>query len=356
MTRVVGVFTAFVMLIYGLSVINEWYYEHKIQNKEVEAETLEELGMDGLLEGKYVSFYIENYADKAIYVEGDIEYEIYTILAERDESNHTYSYIQVMVKEEDTKQKLNHLKEEKVYFQGEVIEIGYGDYLYDEAWVTNLLDVMKTDRDVLICDYVIKETEIPDEGYYWIVGLMLIILSVVLYYISGGIKAIVPSVEIKSDKFIEYDNVYCMNVHNISNELLCEKDNLKILKSKQIENKKVDNIMTVMFCIGLLLLCCGNVMEFLRSIVLLNVAIRSVLMVILVVLKIIGVILVLISVGGVWSRFINSSHKLAVYIAVKRRKKSIYVEIERCKKNIEYLERIIEEENIQEINNVFEKP
>ena len=350
MTRVVGIFTAFVMLIYGISIIIG-HYEHK--PKYIEGDTLQDIALEDVLFGKYVSFYIENYADKAIYVDGGIEYEIYTILAEIDESNHTYSYIQVMVKEEDTKQKLNHLKEEKVYFQGEVIEIGYGDYLYDEAWITNFLDVMETNRDILICDYVIKETEIPDEGYGWIGGIVLIIIAIVIYYISGGIKTLWPTVEIKSDKFIEYDNVYCMNVHNINNELLCEKDNLKRLKYQQSESKKTDNIMTVIFSIGLILFCFGNITDFLKSIMMESSEFRVILMVLVIILKIIGVILMLISIGGVWSRFINSSHKLAVYIAVKRRKRSIYVEIEKCKKNIEYLEKIIDEKNKEELEGML---
>ena len=64
----------------------------------------------------------------------------------------------------------------------------------------------------------------------------------------------------------------------------------------------------------------------------------------------------LISAGGVWSKFINSSHKLAVYMAVKKRKRSIHVEIVKCKKNILLLEQIIEEMNIGEINNEIERP
>ena len=104
--------------------------------------------------------------------------------------------------------------------------------------------------------------------------------------------------------------------------------------------------MTVIFCVGLLLLCSGNIMEFLNSIVEEILEFRVILMMILTVSKILGLILVLISIGGVWSRFINSSHKLAVYIAHKFDKRSIHLEIETCKKNIEKLERIMEEKNI----------
>lgn len=357
MTRFVGIFIAFVMLIYGLSFINDWYYEHTYQYKE--GDTLEDIAMDidsdVITVGAYVSFYIEDYVDKTICVDDGIEYEIYTMLVEIDESDNTYSYIQVKVKEEDTKQKLNNLKEDKVYFQGEVIEVGSGDYTYDEALNTGIPEGMDIDREKIISNYVIVESEIPDEGYGWILGIVIIILAVALYYMCGGIKAIGPTVEIKADKFLEYDNIYCTDIHNINNELLCEKDNLKRLKSEQIESKKTDNIMTIMFCIGVLLLCCGNVIEFLHSIVLGILEYRVILMVIYTVLKILGIILILISIGGVWSRFINSSHKLAVYIAVKRRKRSIYVEIEKCKKNIEYLEKIIDEKNREEIEGIFVK-
>ena len=357
MTRFVGIFIAFVMLIYGLSVINDWYYEHTYQYKE--GDTLEDIAMDidsnVIMVGDYVSFYIEDYVDKTICVDDGIEYEIYTMLVEIDESDNTYSCIQVMVKEEDTKQKLNNLKEDKVYFQGEVNEVVSGDYIYDEVLNTGIPEEMDIESDKIIGNYVIVESEVPGAGYGWIAGIILIILAIALYYMCGGIKACGPTVEIKADKFLEYDNIYYTDIHNINNELLCEKDNLKRLKSEQIENRKVDNIMIAIFYVGLLLLCCGNVMDFLRSIVLGILEYRVILMVIYTVLKILGTILMLISIGGVWSRFINSSHKLAVYIAVKRRKRSIYVEIEKCKKNIEYLEKIIDEKNREEIEGIFAK-
>ena len=45
--------------------------------------------------------------------------------------------------------------------------------------------------------------------------------------------------------------------------------------------------------------------------------------------------------------------ELAVKIAKKKGKRSLYLEIEECKKNIEELERIMEKQNIEEIENIF---
>ena len=225
-----------------------------------------------------------------------------------------------------------------------------GEFKFGEEWGSFVPEGMEGYQNTLCRNWVIKEATIPSKGYGIFVGIALMIVSVILYKAFGGIKDLVPDVEIRDDKYKEYEHVYSMKLHNIHNDLECEKDNLKRLIQEQTENKKTDNIMTAIFIIGLILLCWGNVRGFLNSIVPGSILERSILMVMLVVLKLIGLIFVLISTGGVWSRFINSSHKLAVYIAVKKSKRSIYVEIVKCRKNIVQLERIIEEMNLEEIN------
>ena len=81
----------------------------------------------------------------------------------------------------------------------------------------------------------------------------------------------------------------------------------------------------------------------------------SIFYVIGIILKIFAGIMIYVGIGGIWPKFINSSHKLAIYIAKKRGKRSIYVAIEECKKNIELIERIIEERNQEEINRIIEE-
>ena len=343
MMKIMKILIMFMMLIYGLSVINDWV-EHQRLYKE--GNTIEEIGLDNLSEGDYVSFYINDYANKEIYIEGNVEYEIYTILLEHNTSSNKNSYIQIMVKDWETKQKFKNIGESKVYFQGEVLGDSYGEFGFGKEWETGVPEGMDIEYSELVCNWAIREMELPSRGYGLFFGIGLVILSIVTYRMFGGMQSFVPDIEIKSHKYEKYEFEFYPQIYNINNELLFEKDNLKRLKLEQIESKKVDNFMTAMFCVGLLLLCSGNVMEFLSSIVLENVVYRSFLMVMVVILKIIGIILTLISIGGVWSRFINSSYKLAVYIAYKRGKRSIYIEIEKCKQNIEYLERIIEEKNL----------
>ena len=346
MDRLIKIFKILIAItsfIYGINLICVWTYN--LQYYE-EGNTLEEISLEGIDDDHYVSFYIDDYANKEIYVEGDIEYEIYTILVEWDIYTNTNSYIQVMVKNQETKHKLNNLHQGKVYFEGVVIDAPNNGFNFGKDWDTGVPDGMNISRDELVGDMAIVETEIPSKGYGIYIGIVLIIVSIIIYRKYGGIQGCVPNIDIKPNKYEEYNSEYNTQIHNIRNEWLNEKDNLKRLKLEQIESKKITNIMVVIFSIGLLLFCSGNIMEFLNSIMHGMLELRVFLMTILVVSKILGLILVLISIGGVWSRFINSSHKMAVYIAHKFEKRSIHLEIEICKKNIEYLERIMEEKNL----------
>ena len=333
------------IFLYGVTLIIDW--KDNLPNCK-EGDSLEEI--QDFYVGDYVSFYIDEYFYKEIYVEDNVEYEIFTILEECDTQSNVNSYIQIMVKNQDTKQKLNNIGAGRVYFQGVVLDDTNGDFKFGEEWGTFVPEGMDEYQNTLCSNWVIMETEIPSKGYGIYVGIALMIVSVILYQLFGGIKACVPDVTIEDDKYIEYENKFSQKIYNIHNDLECEKDNLKRLIMEQIENKKTDNIMTTIFIIGLILLCWGSVSGFLHSIVEGSIAERSILMVMLIVLKLVGIVLVFISAGGVWSRFINSSHKLAVYIAVKKRKRSIYVEIVKCKKNILLLERIIDEMNLEEMN------
>jgi hypothetical protein len=333
------------LFLYGVTLIIDW--KENLPTCKV-GDSLEEI--QDYYVGDYVSFYIDEYFYKEIYVEDNIEYEIYTILEERDTESNVNSYIQVMVRNEDTKEKLKNIRDGKVYIQGIVLDDTNGEFKFGKEWGTFVPVGMEEYQNTLCRNWVIKEEAIPSKGYGIYVGIALMIVSVILYKAFGGVKALIPDVEIKDDKYKEYEHVHAMKLYNIHNDLECEKDNLKRLIQEQTENKKTDNIMTTIFIIGLILLCWGSVSGFLHSIILGSIVERSILMVMLIVLKLIGLILVLVSAGGVWSKFINSSHKLAVYIAVKKHKRSIYVEIVKCKKNILQLERIIEEMNLVEMN------
>ena len=309
-----------------------------------EGDTLEELESKGMWIDDYVSFYIYEYVNKEIYFDGDVEYEVYTVLTEHNGDGGKNFYMRVMVKDQDTKQKFENVSNSKVHIQGVVLDISDRGYEFGKEWENGVPEGVDIRRDeICICDnLVVMETELPNKWYEMYIGLTLVIGSIIVYRLLGGIAVCLPNVNIKADKFLDYNNKYYMDTHNMQNELLCEKENLKNLHKEYIENKKVSNIMCIMFILGAILFF-GDASFFRGTIV----------WAIVILLRLVGGALMFIGIGGVWSKFINSSHKLAVYIAVKRRKRSVYVEIEKCKKNIQELERIIDEKNKEEIEGIF---
>ncbi len=312
----IGIFIAFIMLIRGIYLIYTWNDIHQEIYKK--GDTLKEILQEDLSVGYYVSFYIDEYVKNQIlvqtgnedsgdlmsYTEGNIEYEAYIVLIEPETSDHEAWYMWIMVKDQEIKQKLKDPKQDKVYFQGELIST----------------PPKFRENDKYILDMTIKQTELPDKDNNLYSGIASVILALISYCMIGGIKACVPDVAIYSKKYTGYSFEYGVPSYNIRNEWLCEKDNLKKLQAEQIQNKIAGNALTVVFIVGLMIYFWAPAF----------------------VVKIFAFILMYIGMGGVWSRFINSSHKLAVYIAHKRGKRSIYLEIEECKKNIEELERIMD--------------
>ena len=330
MMRIIKILMPIMLFVYGLFLIADWV--ENLPNCK-EADSFEEI--QGAEVGDYVSFYIDYYASKEAYVEDKIEYEIYTILEERDTESNVNFFIQVMVKNEETKQKLNNMEDGRVYFQGVLLDDSNGSFEFGKEWETFVPEGMEEYRNVLCGNWVIKETEIPSKGYDIYLGIVLIILSVIIYRALGGIEDCVPNIELKSNKFDEYNFEHYTQTYNIHSELLNEKDNLKNLQSEWILNKKASNILIAIFVLGFLIVI-GDA----------SVIKGSLLGVISLIIKMIGCVCVFVGLCGVWSRFINSSHKLAIYIAHKFKLRSVYIEIEVCKKNIVKLEKIIEERNL----------
>lgn len=321
MLKKIRLIIVLIALIYGIQLIYVWNSHQQFYK---EGNTLEEIGRDDLSDSDYVSFYIDDYIDKEICVYENIEYEIYTILVEHETSDSEEKYIQVMVKEQETKQKLENKGNGKVYFQGQVIGAPYGGFAFNKDLFIGTDEVDYLEDGKLILTEAIMETELPDKEHGLYVGIALVILSLLAYRMFGGIESCVPDVVISSNKYAVYNLENNAQMYNIRNEWLCEKDNLKKLQAEQRENKKVCNIMIVVFIVGLIIYFSIPVFF----------------------IRIIGFIPMFIGIGGFLSRFMNSPHKLAVYIAKKRGKRSIYLEIEVCKKNIEELERIMKEKNL----------
>lgn len=328
----IELFIIVMMFMYGIICINKWI-GHQQFNKE--GHTLEEIGRNDLSVGEHVSFCIDDYVNKETHTYLGDEYDIYTVLIERKTSEHEDIYIQVMVKEQKTKQKLNNKELDKVYFQGEVISAPFGGFEFNKDIHKDTDEVDYYGVGKLILNFAIMQTEVPDEGYKLYLGIALVFLAFVVYRLIGGIEDCVPDVELNANKFDEYNSEHFTQTYNIHSELLNEKDNLKNLQSERILNKKASNILIAIFVLGFLIVIGdASVIE------------GSLLGVISLILKMIGSVFLFVGIRGVWSRFINSSHKLAIYIAHKFKLRSVYIEIEVCKKNIAKLEKIIEERNL----------
>ena len=341
MIKKVGFFVAFIMLIYGINIIGKWSSNQKLYK---EGDTLEDISLDNLFEGDFASFYIIGYANKDIYVSDNGAYDVYTILVEHDTSDNINSYMQVLVKEQDTKQKLDNLNQGKVYFQGRVIDMSAEADEINKEWETGIPEGMDIKHDKLVANLMIVEEEVAKERADLYTGIVLVVLAVLSYFLCRQIKgdAKDKKIHIKPTKYSEYSSEYAMEIYNIKNEWICEKDNLKKLQAEKIENDKVCKIMIVMFIIGFLIFI-GDT----------SIIKGTFLWIFSFILKLFSFGLMYIGLGGIWSKFINSSNELAVKIARKKGKRSLYLEIEECKKNIEELERIMEKQNIEEIENMF---
>lgn len=321
------IFISFIMLIDGIYVAINWLDKHG--DLYINEDTFHEVLQNDLSIGCYVSFYIDGDAKEEIasqidsdipgdikkYWDGNVEYEAYSILVEPKKDDNNALYMWIMVKDEDTRKKLKDPNVDKVYFQGDVI--GTPSKFYESNWD--------------IADMAFQQAEDVEDRSNLYRGIISIIIALIVYFVVGGVKACVPDVAISSKKYNEYSCEYGADAYNIENELLFEKDNLNKLQVEQAQNKIAGNALIVVFIVGLAI--------YLWIPVLLE------LTVLVTIFRIISLVLMFIGTGGIWSRFINSSHKLAVYTAYKREKRSIYLEIEKCKMNIEELERIMDTKN-----------
>ena len=336
MSRKIGIFISLIILILGIVLVGRWGYRQVEVYRE--GDTLEDISLGNLKVGTYVSFYVyeaslpvgDEYSwGTKTYVSGGVEYEIYTMVVQQSQNKKKKIYVQVMVGDQETKEKLKKLEQGKVHFQGVVIDTPIrlnADY---ENEYEGTEDENGIKHNFLATNVTIKQTTLPDERGDLVKALLLVIVGVICYRMLGGIKACVPVVVIEPKNYAEYKFEYSAQTHNIGNELMLEKDNLKKLQNEQVQNRLVSNILIVIFVIGIIVLIKIPVLY----------------------LKIFGLIPMFLGFGGFWSKFINSSRRLPVYIAYKSGKRSIYLEIEKSKKNIEELERIIDKKNLSHDEN-----
>lgn len=340
MSRKIGIFISIIILILGIVLVGRWGYRQLKVYRE--GDTLADISLKNLKEGTYVSFNVYEASlpvgdvyswGTRTYVSNGIEYEIYTMVVQQTENREKKIYIQVMVSDQETKEKLKKLEQGKVHFQGVVIDTPMGLIEYCENEYESVTDENGVQHNFLVINMTIKQTTLPDERGDLIKGLLLVIVALVCYRMLGGIKVCIPAVVIEPKSYAEYKFEFSSQLHNINNELELEKDTLKKLQAEQAQNKVVSNILIAIFVIGLTILI--RVPVFF--------------------IRIFGLVPMFIGIGGFWSRYSNSARRLPVYLAHKRGKRSIYLEIEKCKENIKELERIIEKKNIKELGEIMDK-
>lgn len=303
------------ILICGIYLIHEGYYEHECRKK---GETLKDIPLDDLGFGNYVSFYIDDYVKKEVLSPAGVEYsgvsQIYT------EGNDVYSiytvpgaenyFLQVMVKETGTLNKLENMDDEPVYFEGYVVN---EPFKINKEWYKGLKEEIYPYFDNIISDIIIQETDIPPVGYSIYVGIFCVNLAVIGYFWIGGIKSCIPKIDLTigaTDK-----NYFS---YNVENEYELEKKHLIRLLNEQSQIKKTYIIWV--FFLGIAIFIFVN-MPF--------------------VFKMLGLIPLITSFIGLWTCFINSGNIIAVYFAKNNDKRSVYLEIIECKRNIAKLEKAI---------------
>lgn len=287
--------------------INSYFkYEHALP--------LENLGEQKLKKGRYVTGNIDSYIGQIMYGSGKFygvsqgyitfgkTYEFYTIPVAQN------SYITLMISDASVKERLDAFENghgEGVYFEGVIVEPPIEP---NYAWYTK---VENFNTDNLITSYVVQEANLKRKNTAYI-GVLLLVLAALLFFDAGGLKNIV-SEDIEHTGSVA--NVYA-KVYSKDNELLAEKKQLEMLERRLKSAKRNAILCLLLLLIGIYIVYSAYLLEG----------------------KLFGVLLLLISVRGIWRYFINSSSTLAKFLVRKFTLKSISLQIEEHRQNIEKLE------------------
>ena len=294
-------------LIFLCKGINSYFkYEHAL--------ILENLEEGKLKKGRYVTGNIDSYIGQIMYGSGKFygvsqgyitfgkTYEFYTIPVAHN------SYIELMISDESVTESLDAFENghgEGVYFEGVIVEPPVEP---NYAWYSK---VENFNTDDLITSYVVKEANLKRKNTAYI-GVLLLVLAALLFFDAGGLKNIV-SEDIEHTGPVA--NVYA-KVYSKDNELLAEKKQLEMLERRLKSAKRNAILCLLLLLIGIYIVYSAYLLEG----------------------KLFGVLLLLISVRGIWRYFINSSSTLAKSLVRRFTLKSISLQIEEHRQNIEKLE------------------
>lgn len=277
---------------------------------------LEDLRETDIEEGVYVKGYIDSYVAKDIssgsdhnmvgcsqtYIIFVNEYEIYTIGMKDN------GYIQVMTGVQETKDKLARLYKgngESIYFEGKIVESPV-DIEYD--WYDGVDESVYPNIDNIVSEFIIEEINAENIERMLYTGITLIVLSVMIYVYSGGIKSGIGK-ECVEEGNERTSYKYSQN-YNIENELHNEEMNLKYLQNRQMQLNRQKTSRICMLAIGLILFIAFQY------------------------LKLIAIVLIIFAIKGLWECFINSGNELAIRLAKTYKKSSNSLEIAQCRRKI----------------------
>lgn len=190
---------------------------------------------------------------------------------------------------------------EAICFEGEVIkppiEINWKWYESIEGFHT----------EDLIGSFVLKETNFRRSKDFIYIGVLFIAMAVLRFFSAGGIKSFMME-EIADEKpvYRNYAKIYSNDY-----ELQATKMQLETLERRLRSVKR-----NAILCVPLLLTGC-----YIFRISLL-----------------LGILFIVSSIKGIWNGFINSANPMAKALARKCNLKSLSIEIEEHKRNIEEME------------------
>ena len=305
------IFTAILLVIGLVLLFRGIHSSYKIHH----ALSLEDLNEQTLKDGDYVVGNIDTYIGQILYgsnrfdgvskilISSGKAYNFYTIPTGQN------SYICIMAYGESLLSQLRAFENghgDAVYFEGIIIEpptdLNYNWYANVEGFNT----------EDLIDSFVIKETNFDGNKYVIYIGALLLVTAALMFFSAGGIKNFVME-ETENTKSV-YNNY--AKIYNRDNELQAEKMQLETLEQRLNSAKRTAVLCSILLLIGIYIICSAYLLEG----------------------KLFGVLLVLIAVRGIWNYFINSDSALAKSLVRRFTLKSISIQIEEHRHNIEKLQ------------------
>lgn len=308
------VFTAIIFIL-GLTLLFKGLHAAYKHSHALNLETLNE---HTIKEGDYVVGDIDTYIGQIMYGSNQFSgisqtyltytkaYNFYTVPAGKD------SYVCIIAYSESLMNDLKAFENghgEGIHFEGIVVdsptEINYNWYAYIDGF----------DIDDLIDSYAIKETDFGKNKFiiYW--GILLLIIAALLFFGAGGVKNFVMVDVGQPDYSRSAYSIYTKS-YNIDNELLAAKKQLETLGQRLNSLKRSAVMCFILLLPGVYIAFSAYLLE----------------------VKLFGIVLILISIKGIWKYFINSSNTLAIFLVKKFSLKSLSLQIDERKEEIERME------------------